>query len=101
MGTRETIDPDALTLPDQWILSRLQKAIAEVSAHMEDCDFGLSANKIYDFTWNEFCDWYIELAKSRLTGEDEAAKRNVRAVLYTVLESVLKLLHPFMRTERI
>ena len=96
MGTHETIDPDALTLPDQWILSRLQKAIAEVSAHMEDCDFGLSANKIYDFTWNEFCDWYIELAKSRLTGEDEAAKRNVRAVLYTVLESILKLLHPFM-----
>ncbi len=96
METREAIDPAALTLPDRWILSRLQKAVAEVSAHMEDGDFGLSANKIYEFTWNEFCDWYIELAKSRLMGEDEAQKRNVRAVLYTVLESVLKLLHPFM-----
>ncbi|MDD3213459.1 MAG: valine--tRNA ligase, partial [Eubacteriales bacterium] len=96
MDTRETIDESALTLPDQWILSRLQKAIAEISAHMEDGDFGLSANKIYDFTWSEFCDWYIELAKGRLTGEDEAQKKNVRAVLYTVLESLLKLLHPFM-----
>ena len=96
MQTREEIDPALLTLADQWILSRLQKTVAEVSAHMEDGDFGLSANRIYEFTWSEFCDWYIELSKSRLTGEDEAAKRNVRAVLYQVLESLLKLLHPFM-----
>jgi valyl-tRNA synthetase len=96
MDAKETVDPDALTLPDQWILSRLNKAVAEVSAHMEDGDYGLSSGKIYDFTWSEFCDWYIELAKGRLTGEDEAQKKNVRAVLYTVLESVLKLLHPFM-----
>ncbi len=96
MDTRETIAESELTLPDKWILSRLQKAIAEVSDHMEDGDFGLSANKIYDFTWNEFCDWYIELAKGRLVGDDEAQKKNVRAVLYTVLESLLKLLHPFM-----
>ena len=96
MQSREQIDPATLTLPDQWILSRLQKAVAEVTAHMEDGDFGLSANKMYEFTWNEFCDWYIEMAKGRLTGEDESAKRNVRAVLYTVLDSVLKLLHPFM-----
>ena len=79
MDTHETIDESALTLPDKWILSRLQKAIAEVSDHMEDGDFGLSANKIYEFTWNEFCDWYIELAKGRLMGEDEAQKKNVRA----------------------
>ena len=63
---------------------------------MEDGDFGLSANRLYEFTWSEFCDWYIELSKSRLIGEDEAAKRNVRAVLYHVMENVLKLLHPFM-----
>ena len=93
---REEIDPAQLTLPDQWILARLQKAIADVSAHMEDGDFGLSANRIYDFTWGEFCDWYIELSKGRLMGDDEAAKRNVRAVLIYVLESLLKLLHPFM-----
>ncbi len=96
MDAKETIDPAQLTLPDQWILARLQKAVAEVSAHMEDGDFGLSANRLYDFTWSEFCDWYIELSKGRLTGEDEAQKQNVRAVLYTVLETVLKLLHPFM-----
>ena len=69
--TRETIDPALLQLPDQWILSRLNKAVAEVSAHMEDGDFGMAANKIYDFAWSEFCDWYIELSKGRLMGEDE------------------------------
>jgi valyl-tRNA synthetase len=94
--TRETIDPALLQLPDQWILSRLNKAVAEVSAHMEDGDFGMAANKIYDFAWSEFCDWYIELSKGRLMGEDEEQKRNVRGVLLYVLEGLLKLLHPFM-----
>jgi valyl-tRNA synthetase len=96
METRETVDPALLTLPDQWILSRLQHVIAEVGRHIEDCDFGMAAGKLYDFTWSEFCDWYIELSKGRLMGEDEEQKRNVRAVLYTVLESILKLLHPFI-----
>ena len=94
--TRETIDPAELTLPDMWILSRFQKAVEEISAHMESGDFGMAAQKIYDFAWNEFCDWYIELSKGRLMGEDEAAKSNVRAVLLYVLEGLLKLLHPFM-----
>ncbi|MEG1890497.1 MAG: valine--tRNA ligase [Clostridia bacterium] len=94
--SREAIDPASLLLPDQWILSRLNEAIADVSAHMEDGDFGMAAQKIYDFAWNEFCDWYIELSKGRLMGEDEALKRNVRAVLTYVLEGLLKLLHPFM-----
>ena len=85
-----------MQLPDQWILSRLNKAVAEVSAHMEDGDFGMAANKIYDFAWSEFCDWYIELSKGRLMGEDEEQKRNVRGVLLYVLEGLLKLLHPFM-----
>ncbi len=94
--TRETIDPALLQLPDKWILSRLNKAVAEVSDHMEDGDFGMAAQKIYDFAWSEFCDWYIELSKSRLMGEDEQQKRNVRGVLLHVLEGLLKLLHPFM-----
>ena len=94
--TREAIDPALLQLPDQWILSRLNKAVAEVSAHMEDGDFGMAANKIYDFAWSKFCDWYIELSKGRLMGEDEEQKRNVRGVLLYVLEGLLKLLHPFM-----
>ena len=96
METREEIDIAQLMLPDQWILSRLQKTIAEVSKHIEDCDFGMAAGKLYEFTWSEFCDWYIELSKGRLMGEDEEQKRNVRAVLLTVLESILKLLHPFI-----
>ena len=94
--TREDIDESKLLLPDKWILSRLNEAIAEVSAHMEDGDFGIAANKIYDFAWSEFCDWYIELSKGRLMGEDEEQKRNVRGVLLYVLEGLLKLLHPFM-----
>ena len=94
--TREAIDQALLQLPDQWILARLNKAVAEVSAHMEDGDFGMAANKIYDFAWSEFCDWYIELSKGRLMGEDEEQKRNVRGVLLYVLEGLLKLLHPFM-----
>ena len=94
--TRETIDPAKLLLPDQWILSRLNRTIAEVSAHMEDGDFGIAAQNLYDFAWSEFCDWYIELSKGRLMGEDEEQKQNVRAVLLYVLEGLLKLLHPFM-----
>ena len=88
--TRETIDPAKLLLPDQWILSRLNRTIAEVSAHMEDGDFGIAAQNIYDFAWSEFCDWYIELSKGRLMGEDEEQKKNVRAVLLYVLEGLLK-----------
>ncbi len=94
--TRETIDKDALLLPDQWILNRFNVAITEVSTHMDSGDFGMAAQKIYDFAWNEFCDWYIELSKGRLMGEDEAQKKNVRAVLVHVIEGVIKLLHPFM-----
>ena len=96
IDSREELAGKALELPDKWILSRCQEAVREVSAHMEDGDFGLAAQKIYDFAWSEFCDWYIELAKSRLMGEDEASKTTVKAVLLHVLESLLKLLHPFM-----
>ena len=96
VDARHENDPALLTLADQWILTRFQDAVRDISAHNEEGDFGLSANRIYDFAWSEFCDWYIELAKSRLTGEDEAAKHNVQAVLLYVLEGLLKLLHPFM-----
>ncbi|MBR5546567.1 MAG: valine--tRNA ligase [Clostridia bacterium] len=94
--TRETIDESKLQLPDKWILSRLNKVVAEISGHMEDGDFGIAAQNIYDFAWNEFCDWYIELSKGRLMGDDLEQKNNVRAVLVYVIESILKLLHPFM-----
>ena len=74
MDTREDIDPDKLLLPDQWILARLQIAIAEVSRHIEDCDFGMAAGKLYEFTWSEFCDWYIELSKGPPDGRRRGAE---------------------------
>ena len=93
---RKAFDPAKLETADKWILSRLQEAIRDISDHMEDGDFGLAATKIYDFAWSEFCDWYIELSKSRLLGEDGESKETVKAVLLFVLENLLKLLHPFM-----
>jgi len=96
VSEKKAFDPAKLEIADKWILTRLQEAIRDVSAHMEDGDFGLAATKIYDFAWSEFCDWYIELSKSRLLGEDGESKDTVKAVLLYVLENLLKLLHPFM-----
>ncbi len=98
MNVTEKVEmqPDMLTAADKWILTRFQDAARQISGNMEEGEFGLAANRIYDFAWSEFCDWYIELAKSRLNGEDEAAKKAVQGVLLYVLEGLLKLLHPFM-----
>ena len=96
VSERKTFDPVKLETADKWILTRLQEAVKDVSDHMEDGDFGLAATKIYDFAWSEFCDWYIELSKSRLLGEDGESKETVKGVLLFVLENLLKLLHPFM-----
>lgn len=85
-----------LALADKWILTRYQQAVREVTAHFEEYDLGLAAQKIYDFAWSEFCDWYIELAKARLNGEDAEAAKTARAVLLHVLTGLLKLLHPLM-----
>ena len=93
---RKPIDTAKLDAADKWILTRLQDAITNISEHMEDGEFGLAATKIYDFAWSEFCDWYIELSKARLLGEDGEGKDTARAVLLYVLENLLKLLHPFM-----
>ena len=93
---RRPLQPENLETADKWILTRLQETIRSVSDHMEDGDFGLAATKIYDFAWSEFCDWYIELSKSRLLGENGEGKETAKAVLLYVLECLLKLLHPFM-----
>ena len=87
---------DELTLADKWILSRANEAAQEITHQLTKFDLGLAANKIYEFTWNEYCDWYIELAKKRLYGEDEKAKTTVKRVLVSVLKDILRLLHPFM-----
>ncbi|NLD52193.1 MAG: class I tRNA ligase family protein [Clostridiales bacterium] len=81
---------------DRWILTRATCAAQEVGKHLDASDHGLAAQKIYDFAWSEFCDWYIELAKADLFGEDVHRKQAVQAVLYHVLEVLLKMLHPFM-----
>ncbi|MBR1586411.1 MAG: valine--tRNA ligase [Clostridia bacterium] len=92
----ETIEGKELLLPDRWILTRYNEAVRQISKNMEEAEFGLAAQKIYDFTWSEFCDWYIELAKGGLLGDDPQRKAAVRAVLQTVLSGLLRLLHPFM-----
>jgi len=85
-----------LTLADRWILSRLQRATTEASASLEVYGFAEAASTLYQFLWAELCDWYIELAKGSLYGEDPAAKDTTRAVLVYALDRVLRLIHPFM-----
>ena len=92
----EPMEGKTFSAADKWILMRLDEAIREVTAHFEDYDLGLAAQKIYDFAWTEFCDWYIELSKVTMNGEDEDARKATCAVLRHVLISLLKLLHPFM-----
>ncbi len=99
----EDFDPAAVTpadfklsLADQWILDRFDKAATEVSACLQGYKFNDAAGTLYSFTWHEFCDWYVELAKDDLYGDDPQAKQRVQSVLYTVLEGLLRLLHPFI-----
>ena len=89
-------DPSKLEIADKWILSRLNSIVKEVTDNLDHYELGLAAQKVYDFIWTEFCDWYIELAKSRLYGEDTEGKKNVSRVLVQVLSKALQLLHPFM-----
>ncbi len=81
---------------DQWILSRLQGTIKEVTHNLEHYEIGLAAQRIYSFIWEEYCDWYIEMVKDRLYGDNEDAKDTAMSVLIAVLKDTLKLLHPFM-----
>lgn len=81
---------------DRWIISRLQLCIREVTVSLQKYDLGIAADKLIDFTWNDFCDWYIELSKPALYGEDKEKKRATLGVLLFVLENILKLLHPFI-----
>ncbi len=100
MGTDESTgglpDLDRLEVGDKWILSRLNDIIADVTANLDHFELNIAAQKIYDFIWSEYCDWYIEIAKSRLYGNDAQEKADVSAVLIHVLKTSLKLLHPFM-----
>ena len=88
--------PDRLELEDKWILSKLNSVIPEVTENMERYELGVAAQKVYDFIWDSYCDWSIELTKTRLQGEDEDSKLRAQQVLCYVLTETLKLLHPFM-----
>ena len=84
------------SLADKWILSRMNTLVKDVTENMEKYELGIALQKVYDFLWTEFCDYYIELVKPVLYGEDESEKGRVFNVLYRVLETGLKLLHPVM-----
>ena len=88
--------PEKLELEDKWILSKLNRAVSEITENMDRYELGVAAQKIYDFIWDDYCDWYIELTKTRLQGEDEDSKVRAQQVLCHVLTQMLKLLHPFM-----
>ena len=88
--------PEALSLEDQWIVSRFNTVAKEVTENLDKFELGMAVSKLYDFIWDDFCDWYIELAKRPLSGEDQAVAQNTRQVLVWVLTHTLALLHPFM-----
>lgn len=90
------IDESKLDIADKWILSRLSATIKEVTDFIEKFELGMAASKVHDFLWNEYCDWYIEMAKPRLLGDDKDGKNTTVSVLNYVLADTLKLLHPFM-----
>ena len=89
-------NPDLLKIEDKWILNKFDKLVSEVTQNMENYDLGIALDKIYNFIWNEFCDWYIEIVKQRIYSEDEQTKVAVSDILNHVFGSSLKLLHPFM-----
>ncbi len=96
MTKPELPDKASWDLADRWILSRLNQTVAQVTEQFEKFNFGEAGRALYDFIWNDFCDWYIEMSKEVLTGADEQAKNKTRNVLAYVLDQTLRLLHPIM-----
>ena len=92
----DALDLETLKEEDRWILSRMNTVIKEVTENLNRYEIGMAAQKVYEFIWEEYCDWYIEMVKPRLYGENIGSKKNAASVLLHVLENILKLLHPFM-----
>ena len=88
--------PKKLYTSDKWILNRLNNVTAAVTENLEKFELGMAVSKLYDFIWDDFCDWYIELAKIRMNGADEESADSARRVLVWTMSNTLKLLHPFM-----
>ena len=96
-GSSKAYDlPDNLTAADKWILSRMNKVVAEVTENMEKYELGIAVSKLQDFIWDEFCDWYIEMVKPRLYNDEDTTKDAAVWTLKTVLVDALKMLHPYM-----
>ena len=87
---------DKLEREDKWVLSKLNRLVKEVTENLDSFEIGVASAKVYDFIWDTYCDWYIELTKARLYGEDEKSKLAAQKVLVYVLDQFLRLLHPFM-----
>ena len=87
---------DKLEIADKWVLSKLNTLIAEVTENLEKYELGVAIQKVYDFVWDTYCDWYIELTKARLYADDAERKQTAISVLVYVLDQMLRLLHPFM-----
>ena len=96
IGKNELPAADKLELSDKWILSKLNTTIAEVTENLDRYELGVAVSKVYDFIWDSYCDWYIELTKSRLYSDNEESKRTAQQVLLYVMDQFLRLLHPFM-----
>ena len=88
--------PNELTTEDKWIISSFNRVAKEITENLEKFELGIAAQKIYDFLWDIFCDWYIEIAKIRMNSDDIQTAQNAREVLVWVMTGTLKLLHPFM-----
>ena len=95
-GTMTTWNLSGLTMPDRWILSRLNQLITEVTRLIDEYNFGEAGRQLYEFFWSEFADWYIEIAKVRLYGTDARAQATSRRLLVYVLDRTLRMLHPFI-----
>ncbi|MCQ2454937.1 MAG: valine--tRNA ligase [Clostridia bacterium] len=90
------LDKDSFALEDKWIISKYNTLCKEVTENLDRFELGMAVGKLYDFIWDVFCDWYIEICKSRLVGDDDKAKNTARSVLTYVFSGILALLHPFM-----
>ena len=95
-AVNELPDLAKLEIADKWVLSKLNTLISEVTENMDKYELGVAVQKIYDFIWDTYCDWYIELTKARLYSEDAERKQTAISVLVYVLDQILRLLHPFM-----
>ena len=96
-NTQPTLPPQAeWKLADKWIISRLNDTIKDVNYFFDKFEFGETDRALYNFIWNDFCDWYIEMAKEDLNGNDAQAKKNTQQILCYVLDKILRLLHPIM-----